>query len=117
MAPFDAFNSGAAFYSVLAHELVHWSGHESRLARNLTGRFGDESYSAEELIAELGAAFCMADFGLSAEPRPDHASYIASWIRCMRSDNRAIFRAASYAEKACSFLDSLQGASALAMAA
>jgi antirestriction protein ArdC len=88
----------------LAHELTHWSGSESRLARDLSGRFGSESYAAEELVAELGAAFTMAKLGLSLEPRPDHAAYVASWITLFKNDSRAIFTAASKAQAAVDWL-------------
>jgi antirestriction protein ArdC len=58
----------------------------------------------EELIAELTAAFTCAHLGLSSEPRPDHAQYIASWVRVLKADKRAIFTAASQAQKAADFI-------------
>lgn len=100
MPLYEAFDDPINFYSTLAHELTHWTGHENRLARDLTGRFGSESYAAEELVAELGAAFLCAELGLSHEPREDHACYIASWLKVLKEDNRAIFTAASLAQKA-----------------
>ena len=57
-------------------------------------------------IAELGSAFLCGDLGLSASPRPDHASYLASWLKVLKADNRAIFTAASAAAKAAEFLSS-----------
>lgn len=75
--------------------------------RNLSGRFGDESYSFEELIAELGAAFIGSDLQLSVEPRLDHAPYVASWLRVLRNDKRAIFTAASKAQEAAAYLHQL----------
>ena len=104
MPHFADFDTPEAYYAVLLHELTHWSGHKSRLDRSLKGRFGDPSYAFEELIAELGAAYLCADLGVSIEPRPDHASYIAGWIKGLRDDPRAIFRAAAAAEKAASYL-------------
>lgn len=92
------------FYSTLCHELTHWSGHKSRLNRDLSGRFGDRAYAAEELVAELGAAFLCADLGITNMPRPDHAQYVASWFNLMRDDKRAIFTAASRAAAAVEFL-------------
>lgn len=59
-----AFRDGAAYYSVLAHECVHATGHSRRLDRNLKGRFGSEAYALEEMITELGAAMICADLGL-----------------------------------------------------
>lgn len=108
--PFAQFESPEAFASVLAHELVHWSGHESRLNREFGKRFGDSAYALEELVAELGAAFCMADLGLSVVPRDDHASYLAGWLAILRADKRAIFTAASAASAAAGFLGSFSGA-------
>jgi antirestriction protein ArdC len=110
LPPFAQFESPEAFASVLAHELVHWSGHESRLNRDLGKRFGDNAYAIEELVAELGAAFCMADLGLGVVPRDDHASYLASWLSVLKADKRAIFTAASAASAAAGFLGSFSGA-------
>jgi antirestriction protein ArdC len=104
MPPFDAFRDAEGYYATLLHELTHWTGHSTRLARDLGKRFGTEAYAAEELIAELGAAFLCADLGITLEPREDHASYIAIWLKVLRDDQRAIFTAASYAERATEFL-------------
>ena len=92
------------FYSTLCHELVHWSGVKARLDRDLSGRFGSESYAMEELIAELGAAFLSSDLGITPEPRADHASYIANWLKVLKSDKKAIFTAASKASEAANWL-------------
>lgn len=109
MPAFETFLDREAYYAVLAHELVHWTGHSSRLDRDITlGRFGDEAYAREELVAELGAAFVCADLGLTLEPRPDHAAYIASWLRVLRNDTRFIVAAAAHAERAARFLTEKQ---------
>jgi antirestriction protein ArdC len=108
MPDFDAFHSPESYYAVLAHETTHWTAHKSRLERDLSGRFGSESYAAEELIAELGSAFICADLNLPASLRDDHAGYIENWLKVLRSDNRAIFTAASYAQRAADFLHGLQ---------
>lgn len=92
------------YYSTLFHELSHWTGLESRCNRNLRGRFGDEAYAAEELVAELSAAFICVRLTITNEPRPDHAQYLASWLKVLKNDNRAIFTAASQAQKACDFI-------------
>lgn len=73
MPDFSLFRDAVAYYGTYAHEATHWAGHSSRCARDLTGRFGSEAYAAEELVAELGAAFLCADLRLASEPRPDHA--------------------------------------------
>lgn len=84
------------------HELVHWSGAKSRLNREMKGKFGSEDYAFEELIAELGSAFLMADLGIVGEVQ--HESYIASWLKALRNDKRYIFKAASAASKAHRYL-------------
>jgi len=93
-----------AFYGVAFHELVHWTGAKSRLDRDLSGKFKTQAYAMEELVAEIGAALLCADVGLSATPRNGHAQYLAHWLQVLKSDNRAIFTAASQAEKAAQFL-------------
>ena len=108
MPPFEAFRDPLTFYSTLGHESIHWSGAASRLDRDLKGRFGDESYAAEELIAELGAAFLASSLNLTPEPRPEHAAYIQSWLKILKNDNRAIFTAASHAQRAADFLHGKQ---------
>jgi antirestriction protein ArdC len=104
MPPFNAFTESLAYYSTLAHEHTHWTARSERCDRQLGKRFGDSAYAAEELIAELGAAFVCAHLGLSTEPREDHAQYIQSWLRVLRADKRAIFTAASKAQQACDWL-------------
>ena len=110
MPPFEAFRDPVAYYATLAHEATHWTGHASRCARDLRGRFGEEAYAAEELIAELGAAFLCADLALAPEPRPDHAAYVASWLKVLRGDKRAIFSAAAKAQAAADWMHARQAA-------
>jgi antirestriction protein ArdC len=102
------FRDAESYYATLLHEMIHWTSHADRCDRALGKRFGDDAYAAEELIAELGAAFLCADLGVTDQPRDDHASYVASWLRVLKSDNRAIFRAASLAEKAASYMHAAQ---------
>ena len=108
MPDFAAFRDALSYYAILGHESIHWTGAEKRLHRDMSGRFGAEQYAAEELVAELGAAFLCADLGLSNEPRPDHAAYAASWLKVLKNDNRAIFTAAAKAQQAVDFAHSLQ---------
>ncbi|HBR5710715.1 MULTISPECIES: ArdC family protein [Enterobacteriaceae] len=96
------FSDAANFYATGMHELVHWSGAKSRLNREMKGKFGSEDYAFEELIAELGSAFLMADLGIVGEVQ--HESYIASWLKALRNDKRYIFKAASAASKAHRYL-------------
>lgn len=100
----DTMSATEAFYTTKLHELTHWTGHKSRLARDFSGRFGSNAYAFEELIAGLGEAYLCADLGVTPELRPDHAAYVASWLNVLRSDNRAIFTAAAQAQKAADFL-------------
>jgi len=104
MPPFSAFREPVGYYAVLAHEMTHWTGADQRLNRDLSSRFGSEAYAMEELVAELGAAFLCSLLGLSTTPRPDHASYLASWLAVLKRDKRAIFTAASHAQKTVDWL-------------
>lgn len=96
------------YYSVLFHELIHWTGHEQRISRDLSKRFNDEHRAMEELVAELGAAFLCAQQEISPTPRKDHAAYLSSWLTVFQNDNRAVFHAASKASQAVEYLNSLQ---------
>ena len=91
------------------HELSHWTGHSSRLDRDLKNRFGSDAYAAEELIAELSSAILGAELGLPVTHLDHHASYIASWLKILKSDERAILTAAAKAEEAASLLLELGG--------
>lgn len=118
MPPFEAFRDAQSYYATLAHETTHWTRHESRLNREFgRKRWGDEGYAMEELVAELGAAFLSSDLDLTPEVRDDHASYIASWIKVLKDDKRAIFTAASHAQRAADFLHALQPAQRVGEAA
>ncbi|MFN3727914.1 MAG: ArdC family protein [Allosphingosinicella sp.] len=92
------------YRATLAHELSHWTGHESRLARQLAGRFGSEAYAMEELVAELSSAILGAELGLPVDHLDHHASYLASWLKVLKADSRAILTAAAKAEEAASLL-------------
>ncbi len=114
LPPSDAFRDAQSYAATKAHELIHWTGHESRMAREFGKRFGDSAYAREELVAELGAAFLCADLGVTAEPREDHAAYLASWLKVLSEDKRAIFSAAAHAQRAADFLHARQGMKAAA---
>lgn len=96
------FTENANYDATLLHELGHWTGHDKRLNRNLGSRFGQQAYAAEELIAELTAAFLCAELGIDGDLR--HAGYIQHWLKLLREDNKAIFTAASQATKAATYL-------------
>jgi antirestriction protein ArdC len=109
MPPFETFKDAESYYATLGHECCHWTRHEKRLHRDFgRKRWGDEGYAAEELVAELGAAFLCADLAITPEPRADHASYIASWLDVLKNDKRAIFTAAAHAQRAADYLHGLQ---------
>jgi antirestriction protein ArdC len=111
MPPFESFRDAPSFYATLGHECVHWAGAECRLNRDLSRYHRDRSERArEELIADLGACFLSADLGLvpELEPRPDHASYLSSWLDVLSNDRRFIFSAAAHAQRAVAYLHDLQ---------
>ena len=97
-----------AFYATVLHELCHWTGGEKRLNRQMGKRFGDGVYAAEELVAEIGASFACASLGVTPELRADHVQYVASWLKILKEDKRAIFTAAAEASRAVEFLEGLQ---------
>ena len=108
MPALETFKDAEAHASTLLHELTHWTGHKSRLDRDLSGEFGSEDYAFEELGAEQGAAFLMGSLGLKY--RTQHASYIESWLKALKNDKRYIVRAAAKANKATEYLWSLYDA-------
>lgn len=111
MPPFKCFRDAPAFYATLGHEAVHMTRHPKRLNRDFgQKRFGNQAYAMEEMVAEIGAAFLCADLGLEPQIRDDHAPYLAGWLKALKSDRRAIFTAASYAQKAVDYLHGLQPA-------
>src|ERR1700722_19187121 len=113
MPPFESFEDANSYYGTFAHECTHWTGSKQRLDRDFGGhRFGSEGYAVEELVAELGAAFLCADLELALEPREDHASYIATWLKVLAADNRAVFTAAAHAQRATEFINSRATAAA-----
>lgn len=109
MPAFEAFKEPLFYYAVLSHETTHWTGPKHRLNRDLSGRFGSNSYAMEELIAELGSAFLCANLGLPTDPRIDHAPYISSWLSVLKIEKRAIFAAAAKAQEAVDWLTTLSG--------
>ena len=114
----ERFHSADGYYGTLLHELTHWTSPSSRCDRDLSGRFGDEQYAAEELVAELGAAFLCAACGVDgADGRQgiqQHASYIESWLKVLKGDKRAIFTAASKATQAVEWLTANEEQEAMA---
>jgi len=104
--PPQAYFEPINWHRTACHELAHWVGHPSRLARDLSGSYGSKAYAREELIAEMAGAFVCASLGIA--PTVRHADYIGSWLEVLREDDRAIVRAASAASKAADYLLAFQ---------
>lgn len=110
MPAINDFEDAERYYSTLAHEHTHWTKHPTRLDRDFgRKRWGDEGYAAEELVAELGAAYTCASLGFRPDHIEDHAAYIESWLKVLKNDKRAIFTAASYAQRAVDYLAAYSG--------
>jgi len=92
------FPTADNYYATALHELGHWTGHESRLARDITHPFGSEAYAKEELRAEIASMILGDEIGIGHDPK-QHAAYVESWIKVLRNDPMEIFRAAAEAEK------------------
>lgn len=111
----ESFRDAASYVAILSHEATHWTAARHRVGRDLSRYGKDPSERArEELIAELGSCYLCADLGIAPElePRSDHASYLASWLKVLADDKRAIFSAAAHAQRAVAFLHGLQPAEA-----
>ena len=108
MPPFAAFSSSTSYYSTCLHELAHWAGAIHRLDRLETANKRSASYHFEELVAEMTACFLCCDLQITAEVRKESAAYLANWLSVMRQDKRMIFRAASKAQAAATYLHALQ---------
>jgi antirestriction protein ArdC len=96
-------------YSTAFHELIHWTGAKHRLDRTVGKRFGDADYAREELVAEMGAAFLGAHMGLRPDHIEDHSAYLDHWIKILKTDSRAILKAASAAQTAADFVMAAAG--------
>ena len=96
----EAFKSTEGYYSTLLHEIIHSTGHKTRLDRDQTGQFGTEDYAYEELIAEFGSAILCGHLGVNQEPDDQHALYIKSWIKALKDDPSLIQKSCSQAAKA-----------------
>jgi antirestriction protein ArdC len=101
----ELFADAGSYYATALHELTHWTGHASRLDRQLGRRFGASAYAMEELVAEIGSAFVCAACGV--EGRLQHASYVSNWIEILKSDKRAVFAAAAKAQQAADYVEGL----------
>ena len=104
LPPFARFEDPTSYYATLAHEAIHWTGHRKRMRRHFGARFGDPRYAMEELVAELGAAYLLDRLSLPSRVDTAHASYIDGWIAALERDERAIYAAATHAQRAADYL-------------
>lgn len=100
----EQFKDQNGYYGTMFHELIHWTGSDSRLARTFGKRFGDKKYACEELVAELGAAMLSGIARVDATPRADHAKYLNTWIKGLKDSPSLLMKAASKAEEASQYI-------------
>ncbi|WP_262710953.1 zincin-like metallopeptidase domain-containing protein [Pontibacter mangrovi] len=101
------FVTAEAYHATLFHELIHATGHPMRLTRfseEEKARFGDESYSKEELVAEMGASFLCAFTGIREQVFPNSVAYLQGWVSKFKDDKTMLLYAAARAFKAASFI-------------
>lgn len=99
----DHFTTNENYYRTLFHELAHWTSHASRCDRKLGKRFGSADYAFEELVAELTSAFVSSDLNLSGQLE-NHASYLKSWLKVLKDDNKALIKASRLAQAASNYI-------------
>lgn len=103
MPEIGTFQSSEHYYATAFHELTHWTSDKKRCDRDISkGRFGNPDYAFEELVAELGAAFLCSTHGIAGDLR--HAGYIDSWLKALKNDNKAIFKASGLAQAAADYV-------------
>lgn len=111
MPELGTFQSPEHYYATAFHELTHWTSDKNRCDRDISkGRFGNSDYAFEELVAELGAAFLCGNHGIKGDLR--HAGYIESWLKCLKNDPKAIFKASSLAQCAADYILAFNSAEA-----
>jgi antirestriction protein ArdC len=106
MPRFDSFDTAENYYATLYHEAIHASGHQSRLNRlsNNISSFGNEEYSKEELVAEMGAAFLCGFAGIENITLNNSAAYIQGWLNALKDDKKLVIMAAAQAQKAADYI-------------
>lgn len=107
LPPLRRFDSAEAFYSTAFHELTHATGHPSRLNRPGIAdavHFASDSYSREELVAEMGASFLSGHAGIETATLENSAAYLAGWLRVLKGDSKMVIQAAAAAQKAADFI-------------
>ena len=107
LPPRELFVSAEEFYATALHETVHSTGSQGRLARESileAAPFGSETYSAEELVAEMGAAYLCAEAGISTTVIHNQAAYVAGWLKKLHDDRKLLIQAAAQAQCAADFI-------------
>lgn len=107
MPKMKSFSSSSDYYGVLFHELIHSTGHQSRLNRKEVAenpKFGSEPYSLEELVAEIGTCYLKSYAGLPIEDMSNNASYIKSWLDVFKGDKRILIKSASRGQRAVEYV-------------
>ena len=107
MPTLERFERSEQYYATLFHELIHASGHETRLNRStLTEQagFGSDPYCREELIAEIGAAFLCGHAEIAERTIDNSAAYVSEWLKRMKDDKKLIVQAAAQAQRAADFI-------------
>ncbi|WP_339145284.1 zincin-like metallopeptidase domain-containing protein [Pseudoalteromonas galatheae] len=107
LPPKEQFENAGNYYATALHELGHWTGHPSRLNRDLSNPFGSEGYAKEELVAEISSMIMGEELNIGHDTE-QHAAYVGSWIKALKDDPFEIFRAAANAEKTVSFVLGLE---------
>ena len=97
-----AFKNQGAYYTTALHELTHWTGHPNRCNRDMFGRFGNDTYALEELVAEIGSAYLCAHCRIDGKLQ--HAAYLHAWLQVLKADKKAIFAASAKAQQAADLL-------------
>lgn len=103
----ERFTSGEEYYGTLFHELAHSTGHSTRLDRKLDTDpkpFGCADYGREELIAEMAAAYCCAEVGITPRTIENQAAYVQGWLKTIKADKKLLITAASAAQKAADWI-------------
>lgn len=108
----ESFDSPEEYYSTAFHELIHSTGHASRVGRKgilEPSYFGSHEYSKEELVAEMGAAFLCGHAGIEQKTLGNSTAYIAGWLKALKNDRTLLVHAAAQAQKASEYILSREG--------
>lgn len=110
LPPMTTFHSEYGYYATKLHESCHATGHPSRLNRDIENSFGSQKYAIEELRAEIGSSFLMAELGLEADENHvnNHKAYIQSWISELKNDPKVLFDAIKDADEIVDYIKDIE---------